>query len=80
VAAGIIMEARKNGIRVPEDLAVIGFDNQSIAEVFDLTTIDNQLFEMGSNAFRIALDKILKKKEETEHLELEYRLIERSTV
>jgi LacI family transcriptional regulator, purine nucleotide synthesis repressor len=80
VAVGIITEARKNGIRVPEDLAIIGFDNQPIAKVFDLTTIDNRLFEMGSTAFRIVYDQILKKKNEPESRKLEFRLIERSTV
>jgi LacI family purine nucleotide synthesis repressor len=80
VAAGIIMEARKNDIRVPEELAIIGFDNQPIAEVFDLTTIDNQLLEMGALSFRIAYDRITKKMEKPEYHELEYRLIERATV
>lgn len=80
VAAGIITEARKNGIRIPEDLAVIGFDNQPIAQVFDLTTIDNQLFEMGSAAFQMAYDHITKKRTKPENRELGYLLIERSTV
>ncbi|CAM4418378.1 LacI family DNA-binding transcriptional regulator [Paenibacillus alkaliterrae] len=79
-AAGIIMEARKNNIRVPEDLAIIGFDNQPIAEVFDLTTIENQLPEMGAIAFQIGYDQITRKKEQPENRELEYRLIERATV
>ncbi|WCK55599.1 LacI family DNA-binding transcriptional regulator [Aneurinibacillus sp. Ricciae_BoGa-3] len=80
VAAGIIMEARKNGMSVPEDLAIIGFDNQPIAEVFDLTTIDNQLFQLGGNAFRILHDQITEKREVPERRELGFRLIERSTV
>jgi DNA-binding LacI/PurR family transcriptional regulator len=80
VAAGIITEARKNGIRVPEDLAIIGFDNQPIAKVFDLTTIDNQLFRMGSTAFRIVHDQIAQERKAPENRELEFLLIERSTV
>jgi LacI family purine nucleotide synthesis repressor len=80
VAVGVITEARKNGIRVPEDLAVIGFDNQPIAKVFDITTIDNQLFEMGRTAFRILHDRIMGRVEEPENRELAFRLIERSTV
>jgi len=80
VAAGMIIEAKKNGLTVPDDLAVIGFDNQPIAEVFNLTTIDNQLFEMGSSAFQIAHDQIMKTRDEPEHRELEYRLIERFSV
>lgn len=80
VAAGIILEARKNGIRVPEDMAIIGFDNQPVSKIFDLTTIDNQLFEMGSMAFRIVHDQIMGKSNASENKELEFRLIERSTV
>lgn len=80
VAAGIIIEAKKNGLNVPEDLAVIGFDNQPIAEIFNLTTIDNQLYEMGCRAFNIAYDQIMKTRKEPECQELEYRLIERSSV
>jgi DNA-binding LacI/PurR family transcriptional regulator len=30
VAAGLLTEARKHGIRVPEDLAILGFDNHEI--------------------------------------------------
>jgi LacI family transcriptional regulator, purine nucleotide synthesis repressor len=80
VAAGIIMEAKKHGMRVPEDLAIIGFDNQPIAEVFDLTTIDNQLFEIGGTAFRMVYDHITKKREVPERQQLGFRLVERSTV
>jgi DNA-binding LacI/PurR family transcriptional regulator len=80
VAAGIIIEAGKKRIEIPHDLAIIGFDNQPIAKMFDLTTIDNQLFTMGSLAFQIAHDQIMKKTQAPENRELEFRLIERSTV
>jgi LacI family transcriptional regulator, purine nucleotide synthesis repressor len=80
VAVGIITEARKNGIRIPEDLAVIGFDNQPIAKVFDMTTIDNKLFEMGTLACRIVHDQIVDKQKGPENRELKFQLIERSTV
>jgi LacI family purine nucleotide synthesis repressor len=80
VAVGIILEAKKNGIRVPEDIAIIGFDNQPVSKIFDLTTIDNQLFEMGIQAFRIVHDQIIGKSTSSENRELEFRLVERSTV
>ncbi|HEY4429782.1 MAG TPA: LacI family DNA-binding transcriptional regulator [Paenibacillus sp.] len=80
VAAGLIIEAWKNGIRIPEDLAVIGFDNQPIGRTLGLTTIDNQLSEMGTTAFRIIYDQIQNDNRHPLHHKLEYRIIERSTV
>jgi LacI family purine nucleotide synthesis repressor len=80
VAAGIITEGAKNGLRVPGDLAIIGFDNQPIGKIFDLTTIDNQLFDMGKAAFRMIHDQMMKKRDVPENRELDFLLIERSTV
>ncbi|GGD11213.1 LacI family DNA-binding transcriptional regulator [Pontibacillus salipaludis] len=47
VAAGFRMEAEKQGIRVPADVAILGFDNHPIAEALDLTTIELPLHEVG---------------------------------
>ncbi|MCD7034871.1 LacI family transcriptional regulator [Metabacillus sp. GX 13764] len=60
LAAGIISEAKKKGWRIPEDLAVVGFDNQMITELMDpmITTIHQPLEEMGSKAIAVILEKI----------------------
>jgi LacI family transcriptional regulator, repressor for deo operon, udp, cdd, tsx, nupC, and nupG len=49
VAAGIIKKAISSGYRVPEDLAIIGYDNQSICQVTSptITTIDIPIIELG---------------------------------
>lgn len=47
VAAGFRMEAEKQGIRIPYDVAILGFDNHPIAEALDLTTIELPLHEVG---------------------------------
>jgi LacI family repressor for deo operon, udp, cdd, tsx, nupC, and nupG len=41
VAVGLISEANKNGVKIPEELAVIGFDDNPIAKIIQpgLTTI-----------------------------------------
>jgi LacI family repressor for deo operon, udp, cdd, tsx, nupC, and nupG len=64
VAAGMILEARAHGLRVPEDIAVIGFDDQPIAEVTEpaLTTIKQPIKEMGKKAMELMLDAVLHKK------------------
>jgi len=80
VAAGIIMEARRRGWRIPGDLAVMGFDNLPIAQVLDLSTIEHPGRQMGECAFRLLLSGIGKARPEPERIELPYRLIERGTV
>lgn len=49
VASGIIYEAMKQGIRIPEELAVIGFDNQPISQVMELTTINQPIRSLASS-------------------------------
>ncbi|MEK4060464.1 MULTISPECIES: LacI family DNA-binding transcriptional regulator [Paenibacillus] len=80
VAAGLIIESRKHGLRIPEDLAVMGFDNQPIGRLLEITTIDNQLYEMGASAFRIIHEQIRGDSTLPVYRKLAYRIIERSTV
>lgn len=80
VAAGIIAEAGNQGLHIPQDLAIIGFDNQPIAKVLHITTIDNQLFEMGSGAFRILHDEITGESTGPVKKQLQFQLMDRSTV
>lgn len=60
VAAGIIKQAMKNGFKVPEDLAVIGFDNQLICQVVTptITTIDIPVIELGQQAVLKIIESI----------------------
>ena len=56
-AIGTIETAREMGLRVPEDLSVIGFDNIPEAAYFlpALTTVDQFIEEMG----RVATEKLI---------------------
>ncbi|MNW48082.1 Catabolite control protein B [compost metagenome] len=80
LAAGFLIAAHQNGLRVPEDIAIIGFDNQPIADVLNITTIDTRLQEIGSRAFDIAYQQINGEHEGPVTEELSFRLIERGTV
>lgn len=51
VAVGFINEAREKGVRIPEDIAVIGFDDLPMAQTLNLTTVRQPLDEMGEAAF-----------------------------
>ncbi|WP_019908810.1 LacI family DNA-binding transcriptional regulator [Paenibacillus sp. HW567] len=80
IAAGLIIEARKHGMSIPGDLAVMGIDNQPIGRLLEITTIDNQLYEMGAAAFRMFHEQINGGSHCPVYRKLEHRIIERSTV
>ncbi|MEK3889731.1 LacI family DNA-binding transcriptional regulator [Bacillus sp. FSL K6-3431] len=63
VAAGIISEAKQLGLSVPRDIAVIGFDDQPIAQVVEppLTTIRQPIEEIGEKTMEIMIDLITNK-------------------
>lgn len=55
VAAGIISEAKRHGWSIPEDLAVIGFDNQILAQITEpgITTIEQPIDEILPKSCRL---------------------------
>ncbi len=61
-AIGAIQEIKKAGLRVPEDIAVVGFGNgpHAVISCPTLTTIDQNGYEMGYEATRFLLDRIVK--------------------
>ncbi|GAA3439575.1 LacI family DNA-binding transcriptional regulator [Kutzneria kofuensis] len=54
MAVGVLRALRRTGRRVPDDVAVIGFDNASIARTTDppLTTVGQPVEEVGARAAR----------------------------
>lgn len=59
-AAAAINAARQHGIRVPEDLSVIGFDNVEASRMTlpMITTIRQPCFQLGQQSCSILLEKI----------------------
>lgn len=64
MAASAIVVLQEKGLRVPEDVMVIGFDNTDITYMFNptITTISQPHKEMGKTAFNMLLDRINNKK------------------
>jgi DNA-binding LacI/PurR family transcriptional regulator len=63
VAFGIIKGLRDSGIRVPEDIAVIGNDNNPFSENFivPLTTVDHHTYDLGRLSMEFLLETITEK-------------------
>ena len=60
-ALGIMAAARELGLRIPEDLSVIGYDDIEAADYVGLTTVRQQLFESGRSGAEILLKEIEKR-------------------
>jgi LacI family repressor for deo operon, udp, cdd, tsx, nupC, and nupG len=81
VAAGIIVEAKRLGFRVPDDLGVIGFDDQPVAEVTvpSLTTIRQPVQEIGKTAMELLIKELIDQLEQPKLVTLPLQLIERAS-
>jgi DNA-binding LacI/PurR family transcriptional regulator len=60
-ALGVLEAARERGLSVPDDLAVVGFDDLDIARYLNLSTVRQPLFESGVEATEILLGLLEKR-------------------
>ncbi|MFC4949214.1 LacI family DNA-binding transcriptional regulator [Pseudonocardia sp. GCM10023141] len=81
VALGLIEAARARGLRVPEDLSIVGFDDTQAARLSSpqLTTVRQPLREMGAVALRTALRLASGEKVDSHHVELATTLVVRGS-
>lgn len=61
-ALGAIHALSKLGMRVPDDIALMGYDNIKLSKYLDLTTIDQQMHTIGTQA-TARLAQIIRKEE-----------------
>ncbi|MFP7478536.1 LacI family DNA-binding transcriptional regulator [Terribacillus saccharophilus] len=62
VAAGVMTYASKVKLRIPEELAIIGFDDLPMARMMGITSMHIPLEEMGEHLFLQAVEKGTKQK------------------
>ena len=81
IAIGALHAARDRGLRVPEDLSVVGFDDIEPAVLVTpaLTTVRQPLSEMGRTAVNILVRLLERRAGETPHIELPTRLVVRGS-
>jgi LacI family transcriptional regulator len=78
-ALSVMKVARQLNIKIPGDLAIVGFDDIDVAEHVDLTTICQHLDESGRLAAEILLARISEHARPLQHIKLPINLIERMT-
>ena len=81
MALGAIQGIKESGLRVPDDIAVVGFDDIAFASFpeIGLTTVRQPKYEMGKLAADILLDSITKSTKEPKKHILEPKLIVRTS-
>jgi LacI family repressor for deo operon, udp, cdd, tsx, nupC, and nupG len=81
MAMGAIKAAKSKGLKVPEDLSVVGFDDIKFASIFEpaLTTIAQPTFEMGKKAMELLLKLINNEELEKDQFMLADQLIVRDS-
>jgi len=78
-ALGVLKAARERGLKVPEDLAVLGFDDLEIAEYIGLTTISQSLDESGRIAVELLLARLADPSRAVQQVRLPLKVLSRQT-
>lgn len=78
-AMGVLAAAAERGMRVPDDLSVVGFDDIELAAYIGLTTVHQQLFESGELGARLLLRAVSGDVPPPVDHELPLSLVERSS-
>lgn len=79
LALGVLRAAYERNIHVPDQLAVLGFDDVDFSEFVGLSTISQSLETSGRQAVELLLAAITDPQPLTRHVQAPLRLVERNT-
>jgi LacI family transcriptional regulator len=81
MAIGAMRAARDAGLRIPDDIAFIGFDDLPIATLSDiqLTTIRQPVVQFGAKAVEMLIDQIEHRDHPPRHVIMDTELIIRAS-
>jgi LacI family transcriptional regulator len=75
----VLKAARERGLRVPNDLAVVGFDDVEFADYIGLTTVRQPLEESGRVAVDLLLARLADRSRPVQRVTLPLTLVQRET-
>lgn len=58
MAFGAMRALRRAGLRVPQDVSVVGFDDHEMADLLELTTVAQPVVQQGAAVARLLLDQL----------------------
>jgi DNA-binding LacI/PurR family transcriptional regulator len=81
MALGAIYAIQDAGLRVPDDIAIVGYDNRKFTEAFrpGITTVNMPVGEMGKVAAELLLKQLEEGQTEEEEIKVQGQLIIRET-
>ncbi|MEY4417847.1 MAG: hypothetical protein RIQ88_285 [Actinomycetota bacterium] len=80
LAVGAYLAAKDMGLKVPEDISVVGIDNHELAEFFGITTVDQNVKGQAEALVKVMLELLENEDEERESvLEWPIELVVRSS-
>jgi DNA-binding LacI/PurR family transcriptional regulator len=83
IALGVLAKLREEGISVPGDMSVVGYDDSDFARlrIADLTSMKESLFNMGRTGFELLISRIDNKGKthKPKHLKIKPELIVRGS-
>jgi DNA-binding LacI/PurR family transcriptional regulator len=80
-ALGALSALSERGLRVPEDVSVVGYDNTALAAVsqINLTTVDQPRPDMGRTAVTLLLERLGGRRDTARHVLMPPKLVVRGT-
>jgi DNA-binding LacI/PurR family transcriptional regulator len=78
-AIGVLEAAQEMGLRVPEDLSIVGYDDIEVAEFLHLTTMRQPLFVSGVEGVELLLETIDAPPSSPRRVVLPFELVVRGT-
>jgi len=78
-AMGVLKAARERGVSIPNQLAIMGFDDLDISDYIGLTTVRQCLEESGRVAVELLLARLTDPSRPVQHIQLPLSVVARQT-
>lgn len=79
LAIGVLKASRELGLKTPEEVAVLGFDDLDIADYLGLTTIRQSLDESGRVAVELLFGRLADPLRSVQHVHFPLTIVQRGT-
>ena len=79
MAIGAIYALSRLGKKVPEDIAIMGYDNIKLSKYHDLTTVDQKMYDIGTQAIKRLMELIHGTDEKLQQKTIDPVLVERGS-